>query len=63
MLPELAPMLARALADARLVTIASRGERARSDNEQCCVLAAQLVSKSGILDNATNGASAAADVL
>lgn len=64
MLPEIAPVIADALSDARLVTISGGGEpggaagMATSNIASVIqtVLAAQLVTKSGIMDTAGNGA-------
>ncbi len=59
MLPQIAPVIANALSDARLITIASGGAGAAEVTTNNIasviqtVLAAQLVSKSGILDSAS----------
>src|SRR5438067_2649252 len=65
MLPQIAPAIANALAKAKLVTIASDGRGAAESTTNNItgviqtVLAAQLVARSGLIDDATgNGSSA-----
>ena len=60
LLPQLAPAIADALSQAKLVTISSGGERSAAETTTNSiagviqtVLAAQLVSRSGVLDGAT----------
>ena len=60
LLPQLAPAIADALSQAKLVTISSGGEKSAAETTTTSiagviqtVLAAQLVSRSGVLDGAT----------
>jgi flotillin len=61
MLPQIAPAIAQALAEAKLVTIASDGKGAADSTTNNItsviqtVLAAQLVSRSGLVDGAQDG--------
>jgi flotillin len=65
LLPQIAPAVAQALAEAKLVTIASDGRGAPDSTANGIVsviqtvLAAQLVGRSGVLDGATGQATAA----
>ena len=67
MLPEIAPFIADALAKARLVTISGGGESAPESTAANItsviqtVLAAQMVTKGGILDGAATGDAGSAD--